>query len=173
MQRVLQQFLGSGDGGRVNDRVPVVPLRERWVGSLADIRNAQQPHLLVRVRGGCRCPAPPHAGGDELEFGAVLEVRRQAAAEGGDLGGAEEEVPHYAVVRDGSSLGVMHDAVLRVSERDTWRVTSTEDMSLPNRQDREAFGALGELTYGREELENSGTVAHGVVVAEGEDESAT
>lgn len=94
-------------------------------------------------------------------------------AEGRDLGKAEEEVAHYAIVRDGASLGVMHNFVLRVGEHDTGRVTSAEDVSLPNRMDREAFGTPGQFAYGREELENPSAVAHGVIVAEGKDESAT
>lgn len=95
------------------------------------------------------------------------------AAEGGDVGGAEEKrTVHHVVEWDYSSFGVGYDVVLAVNARDTRWFACAQSVSFPYWCNGRSFSPTSELADCRHELDKPCGVAHGVVEPKGEDKPA-
>ena len=177
VKRVLQWVPAELSGGAQRHReaedVAVVAGGERGLEPGSRVDDAEHAHLLLRVRAEGDGAAAPEAGGEELEGGAGAEVGREEAAEGGELGGAEEEGAMFHVIEgDDGAFGVGHFVVLVVRARHARRVSSIEKLPAPHGWNRRGGGATRHLPHCAHELDEASRVAHGMVQPQPKDEAS-
>lgn len=97
----------------------------------------------------------------------------EKSANGVDFLRAEEErTMSHIIERDDRPLGVGDFIVFMVRACYARWVPGVEYVSFPDRRNGESSRAACDFTYGVHELDDTSCVAHGVVEAEGERESA-
>lgn len=126
---------------------------------------------MVRLEGDGS--TAPEAGRQDLESGTLgTEMRRDGASEGGDLGGAEEErsVDHVVEGNDGS-FGVRNLVVFVMDACYSGWVSGVQELSSPHGGYGWGGGTSCYFAEGGHELDEACGVGHGVIEAEGEDET--